>query len=383
MRVRTTGFEGQHDPIVVGDPDVGERLARALLAHGEVERATHGFHTYPAGLHPEAARVLVEGFEGSVLDPFCGGGTVCVEGRIAGRRTVGSDVSPVALIVARTRTTTVPDEVLTTMRSTARRATEEARSAQELPPTEIRSVVEPWYGREALVELESLRQSIHDADDTVRDLLWTCFSSILVKVSWRRSDTSPQKVKHGRPAGTTAVLFHKKVRELGRRIADLRERVPAGTPVTTFFYQDARRLALGEPVDVAITSPPYPSTYDYLPLQQLRLVWMGLHDEGREIGARRQWRAGEREARKQWRDDTFAWTANVAEQLRPGGQLVVVIGDGLTPTGTIDTSEVTEDAARAAGMRVVARASIDRADHARERTRAEHAFCFQKPPEAP
>ena len=111
-----------------------------------------------------------------------------------------------------------------------------------------------------------------------------CLSSILVKVSWRRSDTSAKKVRHHRPAGTTAILFHKKVRELGRRIAELRGLVPDEAPKTTFFYQDVRRLTLPEPVDVVVTSPPYPSTYDYLPLQQLRLVWMGLHDEGREIG---------------------------------------------------------------------------------------------------
>jgi len=381
--VRKTGFEDPHDPIVVGHAEVGEALSRALAARGEVDRATHGFHAYPAGLHPDAARVLVEAFPGSVLDPFCGGGTVCVEGRIAGRTTVGSDVSPIALIVARTRTTTAPEEVLTLMRSTARRATEVARTAQDRPPPEILDVVGPWYGGPALVELESLRRSIHDADPAVRDLLWCCFSSIVVKVSWRRSDTSAQKVKHTRPPGTTAILFHKKVRELGRRIAALTELVPEGTPETTWFYQDVRRLTLAEPVDVAITSPPYPSTYDYLLLQQLRLVWMGLEDRGGEIGARRHWRAGEREARKRWREDTLAWTQNVADRLKPGGHLVVVIGDGLTPTGTVDTSSVSEDAARAAGLEVVARASIERADHARERTRVEHAFAFRKPEEAP
>ncbi|MEN0061861.1 MAG: hypothetical protein AAGA48_06890 [Myxococcota bacterium] len=376
--MRKTGFEERHEPIVVGDPDVGRTLGEALLCQGDVDRGTHGFHTYPAGLHPDAAQRLVHAFPGSVLDPFCGGGTVCVEGRIAGRVTVGSDVSPVALIVARTRTTTETEAVLTTFRSAARKATERARSARDLPPPNILRVVEPWYAPAALTELESLRRSIAESDPAVRDLLWTCFSSILVKVSWRKSDTSAKRVKHVRPAGTTAVLFHKKVRELGRRIASLRELVPADTPPTTFWYQDVRRLTLPEPVDVAITSPPYPSTYDYLSLQHLRLVWMGLRDEGREIGARRQWREGERQARRQWREDTVAWTQNVADQLRPGGHLVVVIGDGVTPAGSVDTSAVTEDAAKAAGLDVVARASIERVDHARERMRFEHAFAFAK-----
>lgn len=381
--VRKTGFEERPEPIVVGDSDIGDRLARALLAQDEVERATHGFHAYPAGLHPDAAQLLVETFPGDLWDPFCGGGTVCVEGRLAGRRTVASDVSPIALIVARTRTTTVSDDVLTAMRSAARKATEVARTAREHPPDSILRVVEPWYAPTALLELESLRQSIQQTDDAYRDLLWCCFSSILVKVSWRRSDTSGKRVRHHRPPGTTAILFHKKVRELGRRIAELRDHVPDDTAPTTFFYQDARTLQLEAPVDAAITSPPYPSTYDYLPLQHLRLVWMGLHDRDGEIGARRHWRAGERQARKRWREDTAVWTANVGNQLRPGGHLVVVIGDGITPAGGIDTSAVTEDAAKAAGLRVVARASVERVDHARERMRFEHAFAFERPTESP
>ena len=50
-----------------------------------------------------------------------------------------------------------------------------------------------------------------------RTLYPTQDRSILVKVSWRKSDTSMQRVKHDRPVGTAAILFHKKARELGRK----------------------------------------------------------------------------------------------------------------------------------------------------------------------
>ena len=49
----------------------------------------HGFHTYPARMHPETASRLVARFAptgGAVLDPFCGSGTVLVEALAAGRR---------------------------------------------------------------------------------------------------------------------------------------------------------------------------------------------------------------------------------------------------------------------------------------------------------
>lgn len=378
--MRKTAGKAALEPITFGDPQLADVLVRALDARSDVDRLTHGFHTYPAGLHPDAAALLVSAFPGdSVLDPFCGGGTVLVEARVAGRRAVGRDIGPVALRVARARTATPDDATLTRFRSTARRLAAEAREATQLPPDRILRVVREWYAPHALRELESLRRGVLAADPEVRPLLECVLSSILVKVSWRRSDTSAQRVKHHRPPGTTAVLFHKKARELGRRLEALRAAVPPGTPPADVALADARTVRV-DPVDLALTSPPYPSTYDYLPMQHLRNVWFG--DGGREdaeIGPRRDWRRGAREARRAWIADTDAWTAAVAACLRPGGHLVVVIGDGLTPTGFVDTSEPTESAARKAGLVSVARATVDRLDHARGAVRPEHVFAFRKP----
>ena len=377
---RSTGYDDEGGAVVFGDEALSDLLVEALKARGEVDRFTHGFHTYPAGLHPDAAAMLVQRLEGSrVLDPFCGGGTVLVEALAAGRTAIARDVSPVALLVCRMRTSTAREEALTAARSAARRAAEAARKATEPPPEAVRRAMESWYAPHVLCELTSLRRSIEQADPVAQPLLWGCLSSILVKVSWRRSDTSPQRVKHHRPPGTTAVLFHKKVRELGRRIAALRDVVPEGTPAVDVQRGDARHVELAEPVDLVVTSPPYPSTYDYLPLQHLRRVWLSLPDGEGEIGSRRSWRDGEAEARREWRRDTFAWTAEMARVLRDEGRLAVVIGDGITPRGMVDTSEPTEAAAKAAGLNLVARASVERLDHARDTSRWEHAFVFQKP----
>ena len=65
------------------------------------QRWTHGFHTYPAGLHPDGAALLLTLMpEGPICDPFCGGGTVLVEAMAAGRACVGRDISPIAVRLA-------------------------------------------------------------------------------------------------------------------------------------------------------------------------------------------------------------------------------------------------------------------------------------------
>ena len=69
----------------------------------------------------------------------------------------------------------------------------------------------------------------------------------------------------------------------------------------------------------------------------------------------------------------------MANNLISGGRLCIVIGDGLTPGGAIDTRSATEDAAREAGLHSVASASLARPDHARGEVRWEHVFLFEKP----
>lgn len=366
------------ESFVFGNAEV---LEAALRASSEEQRLTHGFHTYPAGLHADAARDLIALYGGPrILDPFCGGGTTLVEARVSGAAAIGRDLSPVATRVARARTATPPLEVIQRYRSTARKLTEAARQATEMPEESLLSMVEEWYAPCALTELESLRAGIYASEPMVRDLLWTTFSSILVKVSWRASDTSNRRELHRRPAGTTAILFHKKARELGRRMEALAAAVPPGTPDADIAIGDARELKV-EPVDLVITSPPYPSTYDYLPLQHLRNLWLPdpMPDFDLEIGPRRDWRGKTTSAVARWHEDTRTWMAAVERSMKPGARLVIVIGDGLSKDGTVDTARPTEETASELGLVLDGRASVERPDHARQTIRWEHAFAFRKP----
>ena len=288
--MRTTRGKPTYDRVLLGDRQLAEAMADALALEERRDRYTHGFHAYPAGLHPDAARDLVALFPGeSVLDPFCGGGTVLVEAIAAGRRAVGRDLSTTALRVARARTCVGDEAFLTRVRSRARKLTAEAREATELPPHQILQGTEEWYAPYVLCELESLRRGIQESDEDLKPILWALFSTLLVKVSWRRSDTSAQRVKHHRPPGTAAILFHKKAREYGRQVASFRDAVPEGTPAADVRAGDARNIQGAGAVDLVLTSPPYPATYDYLPLQHLRRIWFGENrrEDDQEIGARR------------------------------------------------------------------------------------------------
>lgn len=346
----------------------------------DAQRLTHGFHTWPAGLHPDAAAGLLGLLPpGAVLDPFCGGGTVLVEAMLAGRQAIGRDLSPIAVRVARLRTAQVSDEVLTAFRSAARKATATARSATALPNAERLAALEHWYEPHVLRELESLRYSVAKSPQEIRWLLEGCLSAIVVKASMRQSDTRARRVGHHRPPGTTAVLFHKKARELGRRLEDLRAALPADAPPADVAEQDARELRVKRPVAGILTSPPYPGVYDYLPMQHLRHVWLGLRfdpQERRELGSRRAFKGDGLEARRLWRRDMERWMQAATQALEPGGRMVVVIGDGQVGPKVIGSAEPTIEAAAAVGLRLLGRAS--KALPATKPQRQEHAVLFER-----
>ena len=62
---------------------------------------THGFHQYPARMHPEIAKRLIEKYaiksSDIVFDPFMGSGGVLVESMVHGNNSVGIDLNPFAV----------------------------------------------------------------------------------------------------------------------------------------------------------------------------------------------------------------------------------------------------------------------------------------------
>src|SRR5258708_2547108 len=87
-------------------------LVEAIRSAAPVSGYTHTFYRYPARFSPTFARSVIENFTDPgdvVLDPFMGGGTTLVEARASGRRGVGSDVSSLAVFLAKTKATLLTD----------------------------------------------------------------------------------------------------------------------------------------------------------------------------------------------------------------------------------------------------------------------------------
>lgn len=76
---------------------------------------THCFHSYPAMMIPQVARRILDnfGYKSNVLfDPYCGTGTSLVEANLKGINAIGTDINPLARLIAATKTTRIDLQVL-------------------------------------------------------------------------------------------------------------------------------------------------------------------------------------------------------------------------------------------------------------------------------
>ena len=72
---RTAGWAPVERVTRSGEPAAAAALEAAVAHEGRVDALTHGFHTYPAGLHPGCAEdLLALTPPGRRMDPVCGGG---------------------------------------------------------------------------------------------------------------------------------------------------------------------------------------------------------------------------------------------------------------------------------------------------------------------
>ena len=311
-------------------------------------------------MHPATARHLIAlagarpGQSPAILDPFCGSGTTLVEARRAGASSLGGDLNPLAVAIARAKTWTAPFDrrklALSLGREIAAAALDEVKAARRAgheraplrragsDPFERNRILGEWFAPHVRRELETLAELVDEAgqrDSDAGEVLRVVLSSVLYKVSQRSSDTDPSRVSRQIARGAAARLF-------GARLGVLFEGLDAlasgAGPLPRVVCTDARRLGGHAPpasFDLVVTSPPYAGTYDYADQHRMRMVFLGLDDRDfsrGEIGARASFAGGgtrRAQALAGTREAMSAALGQIARALVPGGRAVLVVGDSL------------------------------------------------------
>ena len=375
-----------------GEDAPARMLADVLSASaGETDELTHGFHTYPARMHPGIARALIAKLGGRgqrLLDPFCGSGSVLIEAMVAGLRPAGVDLNPLATRIAAVQCELRPAksrarfEQLLQLVTAASLERVRGRVPVKAP---ISQRERAHYDPHVVLELAGLREEIALVeDDADRRAMQIVLSALLVKFSRQRADTSEELVTKRIRKGLVSEFFLRKGGELSQRWAALYEAAGAHAVEPLLITGDARELPalLGQrgTADLVVTSPPYGGTYDYHAHHARRYPWLGLDAVAfsqREVGARRRLSKAA-DGPGQWDRELSACLRAIAAVTGPGAPIVLLLGDAQVGGNRVDARVQVGKLAPPVQLSLVAAAAQRRADHAGGAPRREHLLLLER-----
>jgi DNA modification methylase len=293
------------------------------LPERERTKHVHRLHPYLGKFVPQLVEVFLRRYArpGNVVwDPFAGSGTTLVEANAFGARAAGCDVSAFNCLLMEAKLGRYEPSVL--LSDVVLLAQWKPVPAADAPPYLSR-----WFAPEALADLLGFRKAI--AGTTYAGLWRVVLSRAARSARLTRHDDLdfPAEPVHGeyfchkhrrvcRPVEEAAKFLRRYVRDAAQRVqefADVRSAEEAHV-----LHGDGRGLDPPEPVDLVLTSPPYPGLIDYHEQHAYAFELLGLErrddDEiGRGVSG--------------YSDGVAEVLARARAALRPGGRVVVVVND--------------------------------------------------------
>lgn len=333
----------------------------------------HSIHPYPAKFPPALPRTVIGLLSkpgDTVMDPFCGSGTSLVEALVQGRSAVGIDANPIAWLISSAKLVRLDEQDYMALTSLADQiwALGEAAGQALLPfedmETEAAGSTIPhpdiafWFDQSVVVQLNKLVKLIDKLPSGRSRLVAQCaLSAIIVSVSWQDSDT--RYVRRNKQLAP-GIVYRRYSRSLAKCVRALREFQALVPPRAAGRVIRANTLEGPDvgPVDLVVTSPPYPNAWSYHLYHKLRMLWLGFDPEAFkaiEIGSHRKYsRTGNGGATPSTflteMRTIFAWLATV---LRPSGYACFVVGDSIVSGQLIHNDDILREAATSVGFKVI------------------------------
>ena len=254
---------------------------------------THGIHAYKGKFYPQLAKSLLNlgniQSGSHVLDPFCGSGTVLLEGFLNGMNCTGFDINPIALKIARVKTEIIKldpfivDNLLNEFIQSIERLNVDRECKNIFNPT-VLPELESWFPEPVLWKLGGILRLINDCPEPIiAEFFEVCLSSIVREIS--QQDPKDLRIRRRKvPIEDAPVIEYllKKLKDQRERLIKFAEKTiysPNDFQSTHVYNGDCRFHETfsnvnikDNSIDVVITSPPYATALPYIDTDRLSIL---------------------------------------------------------------------------------------------------------------
>jgi len=255
---------------------------------------THCFHAYPAMMIPQIARRLLQKYGSSantLFDPYCGSGTSLVEANVIDINAIGTDLNPLARLIAKTKTTPINIQTLDLSLKDFNDYSFSLKSSIQKSD----SIVIPqfhninfWFNENVQKELSLIKNYIDKIKQSkIKNYFLTAFSETVRESSFtKKSEFKLVRMPEDKRNQFNPDSFGIMLSKLSRNKAGLLDFIKQkqnGSSSKIYDFNSVKpvpkNIIPNESIDIIITSPPYGdsrTTVAYGQYSRLASQWMGI-----------------------------------------------------------------------------------------------------------
>ncbi|MFP4528413.1 MAG: DNA methyltransferase [Candidatus Kapaibacterium sp.] len=254
---------------------------------------THCFHAYPAMMIPQIARRLISNYGKSatlLFDPYCGSGTSLVEANLQDIQAIGTDLNPLARIIAKAKTTPLDLKLLDAKLVEFNDYLYESSFREDISRDFIPDFpnIDFWFDKDAQSQLAIIKSFIYSIDnEDIKNFFIVAFSETIRESSYTKKGEFklvriPETKRNSFKINAFDIIFSKLKRNR-KGIEHFIKAKKNGSSAKIYSFntvinipEDAVRP---KSIDLVVTSPPYGdsrTTVAYGQYSRLSSQWLDI-----------------------------------------------------------------------------------------------------------
>lgn len=244
---------------------------------------SHGIHEYKGKFNPQVVHSILRQWnvskKDSVYDPFAGSGTTLLESALAGVKSFGTDVNPLAVMISNAKQDSLrinPCDITCAWENIALKLKDKSDSVEDYTDERL-TYLRKWFPKSTLELLEKIRQLILEEKREVQNILFVLISNVLREYSFQ--NPSDLRIRRRVAIPDQPDLTIRIEKDIQNYVSKLErfENLYIGEAVkATEIIADNKNYISKTKFSIAITSPPYANALPYIDTQRLSIVWLYL-----------------------------------------------------------------------------------------------------------